>query len=114
MTVPRDTWCWYCKRGEHARCPSPETCACWECMSREATAPVRYPTQACSLAPGVRSVNEHDALVDVVRRCEALLTRQGWMVPAVPAEALAPEQQLLHDASAVLRRVAEGAEDGRS
>jgi hypothetical protein len=52
------------------------------------------------------AVNDRADLVDVARRCEALLTRQGWVVPpSIPWSALAPEQQLLADARAVLRRV---------
>jgi hypothetical protein len=71
----------------------------------------RYVADFESLAEAdhfVRAVNAHDALVDVVRRTEALLTRQRWTVPPdVPAKALAPEALLLLDARHMLRELAD-------
>lgn len=29
--IPRDRVCWYCERGQHAKCGIPRTCACYTC-----------------------------------------------------------------------------------
>lgn len=38
-SLPRDVTCWYCARGQHARCPWPATCNCYTCYPIEPAAP---------------------------------------------------------------------------